>query len=53
MSFQDIFYVACAPEYVPLSREFNPCLSLHDELVKQMSKQSSPYSVDEDENHDR
>ncbi|XP_012547999.1 GTPase-activating Rap/Ran-GAP domain-like protein 3 isoform X1 [Bombyx mori] len=49
----DIFYVACAPEYVPLSREIDPCLSLHDyELVKQMNKQSGPYSLDEDENHE-
>ncbi|XP_049698443.2 GTPase-activating Rap/Ran-GAP domain-like protein 3 isoform X1 [Helicoverpa armigera] len=51
--FQDIFYVACAPEYVPLSREIDPCLSLHDELVRQMSKQCGPYSLDEDDNHDR
>ncbi|KAG6462978.1 hypothetical protein O3G_MSEX013579 [Manduca sexta] len=49
---RDIFYVACAPEYVPLSREIDPCLGLHDyEVVKQMSK-ASPYSVDEDETHD-
>uniref|UniRef100_A0A2H1WSL7 SFRICE_012638 n=1 Tax=Spodoptera frugiperda TaxID=7108 RepID=A0A2H1WSL7_SPOFR len=50
---RDIFYVACAPEYVPLSREIDPCLSLHDELVRQMSKQCGPYSLDEDDNHDR
>ncbi|KAH9645820.1 hypothetical protein HF086_012547 [Spodoptera exigua] len=49
---RDIFYVACAPEYVPLSREIDPCLSLHDELVRQMSKQCGPYSLDEDDNHD-
>ncbi|XP_053601127.1 GTPase-activating Rap/Ran-GAP domain-like protein 3 isoform X2 [Plodia interpunctella] len=49
---RDIFYVACAPEYVPLSRELDPCL-MHDyELVRQMSKQGGPYSLDEDENND-
>lgn len=53
--FQDIFYVACAPEYVPLGREIDPCLglSLQDyELVRQMSlsKQGAPYSADDDDN---
>ncbi|XP_013183452.2 GTPase-activating Rap/Ran-GAP domain-like protein 3 [Amyelois transitella] len=51
---RDIFYVACAPEYVPLSREIDPCLGMHDyELVRQMSKQGGPYSLDEDENNDK
>ncbi|XP_050674373.1 GTPase-activating Rap/Ran-GAP domain-like protein 3 [Leptidea sinapis] len=47
---KDIFYVACAPEYVPLSREIDPSLSLHDnyELVRQMSKMNA-YSVEDDE----
>ncbi|XP_052737111.1 GTPase-activating Rap/Ran-GAP domain-like protein 3 isoform X2 [Bicyclus anynana] len=48
---RDIFYVACAPEYVPLSREIDPCLALHDnyELVRQMTK-CGPYSIDDDDN---
>lgn len=51
--FQDIFYVACAPEYVPLSREIDPCLAMHDyELVRQMSNKCGPYSLDEDDNND-
>ncbi|CAH2243803.1 jg12715 [Pararge aegeria aegeria] len=43
--------MACAPEYVPLSREIDPCLALHDnyELVRQMSK-CGPYSIDDDDN---
>lgn len=50
---RDIFYVACAPEYVPLSREIDPYLSFQDyELVKQMSRQCGPYSVDEDDNNE-
>ncbi|XP_026324151.1 GTPase-activating Rap/Ran-GAP domain-like protein 3 [Hyposmocoma kahamanoa] len=49
---RDIFYVACAPEYVPLTREIDPALLQHEnyELVRQMSK-CGPYSVDEDENN--
>ncbi|CAG5041825.1 unnamed protein product [Parnassius apollo] len=49
---RDIFYVACAPEYVPLSRELEPCFALqHDsyELVRQMSRQGGPHSVDDDD----
>lgn len=55
---QDIFYAACAPEYVPLSREIDPCLGLNQhevnyDLVKQINKQcSGPYSLDEDDNSD-
>ncbi|KOB74231.1 Uncharacterized protein OBRU01_07931, partial [Operophtera brumata] len=50
---KDIFYVACAPEYIPLGREIDPCLTLHDyELIRQLSKQGGPYSVDEDENNE-
>lgn len=48
---QDIFYVACAPEYVPLGRELDPYLGLDYELARQI-KQAGPYSVDEDDNHD-
>jgi hypothetical protein len=49
---QDIFYVACAPEYVPLSREIDPCL-VHDyELVRQLSTKGGPYSLDEDDTND-
>ncbi|CAK1599496.1 unnamed protein product [Parnassius mnemosyne] len=49
---RDIFYVACAPEYVPLSRELEPCFALqHDsyELVRQMNRQSGPHSADDDD----
>ncbi|KAL4709832.1 hypothetical protein ACJJTC_001286 [Scirpophaga incertulas] len=47
---RDIFYVACAPEYVPLSRDIDPCL--HDyELARQMSGKG-PYSLDEDDTND-
>ncbi|XP_072935150.1 GTPase-activating Rap/Ran-GAP domain-like protein 3 [Epargyreus clarus] len=49
---RDIFYVACAPEYVPLSRELDPCAALHDsyELARQFSKQA--HSTDEDDNNE-
>ncbi|CAG9575575.1 unnamed protein product [Danaus chrysippus] len=46
---RDIFYVACAPEYVPLSREVDPCFSLHDsyELVRHINK--AGYSIDDED----
>lgn len=47
--------MACAPEYVPLSRELDPCFALqHDsyELVRQMSRPGGTHSV-EDEDVDR
>ncbi|KAG7303979.1 hypothetical protein JYU34_010899 [Plutella xylostella] len=47
---RDIFYVACAPEYVPLSRDVNPCLGLEYDLVRQMSRQ---YAADDDDNDNR
>ncbi|XP_049885077.1 GTPase-activating Rap/Ran-GAP domain-like protein 3 isoform X2 [Pectinophora gossypiella] len=50
---RDIFYVACAPEYVPLTREIDPCFLQHDnELMRQMSNKCGPYSVDEDDNNE-
>ncbi|CAH2068349.1 unnamed protein product, partial [Iphiclides podalirius] len=52
---RDIFYVACAPEYVPLSRELDPCFALQHEsyeLIRQMSRQGGTQSVD-DEDVDR
>ncbi|KAL0850430.1 hypothetical protein ABMA28_012236 [Loxostege sticticalis] len=49
---RDIFYVACAPEYIPLGREIDPCLAMHEyELARQMSK-CGPYSLDEDDSND-
>ncbi|XP_047514656.1 GTPase-activating Rap/Ran-GAP domain-like protein 3 isoform X1 [Pieris napi] len=49
---KDIFYVACAPEYVPLGRDIDPCLGRHEnyELVRQMSK-CGPYSIDDDDDY--
>lgn len=49
---RDIFYVACAPEYVPLTREIDPSLMHEYELARQMSK-GAPYSMDEDDNDNR
>ncbi|KAJ2946596.1 hypothetical protein O0L34_g12652 [Tuta absoluta] len=50
---RDIFYVACAPEYIPLTRDIDPTMFQHEnELIRQMSKQCGPYSVDEDENNE-
>ncbi|KPJ06675.1 GTPase-activating Rap/Ran-GAP domain-like protein 3 [Papilio machaon] len=48
-SLQDIFYVACAPEYVPLGRELDP--GLHDtyDLLRHITRQPNTYSVDDDD----
>ncbi|XP_052753176.1 GTPase-activating Rap/Ran-GAP domain-like protein 3 isoform X3 [Galleria mellonella] len=52
---RDIFYVACAPEYVPLSRELDSSLLHEYELArhaaaKQPLPPHPPYSLDEDDN---
>ncbi|CAG9783203.1 unnamed protein product [Diatraea saccharalis] len=51
---RDIFYVACAPEYVPLSREIDPSF-MHDYelLARQINNKGTPYSLDEDDNDNR
>ncbi|GBP72256.1 hypothetical protein EVAR_103256_1 [Eumeta japonica] len=50
---QDIFYVACAPEYMPLGREVDmglAGLALHDGAL---GKHAPAYSLDEDDHCDR
>ncbi|XP_073967370.1 GTPase-activating Rap/Ran-GAP domain-like protein 3 isoform X6 [Choristoneura fumiferana] len=50
---RDIFYAACAPEFVPLSGETDPCHGLPPETYEQIRQRQGPYSVDEDEQGER
>ncbi|XP_063547714.1 GTPase-activating Rap/Ran-GAP domain-like protein 3 isoform X1 [Cydia strobilella] len=46
---RDIFYVACAPEYVPLNDDDEANLGLPPESMEQIRQRQQPYSVDGDE----
>ncbi|XP_048004935.1 GTPase-activating Rap/Ran-GAP domain-like protein 3 [Leguminivora glycinivorella] len=46
---RDIFYVACAPEYVPLNDDDEANLGLPPESMEQIRQRQQPYSVDGDD----